>query len=54
MKPETVWTEGRCTKRVWDNGDMEDCGREKPCPIHALSDEERKKRLLMWQEDDGA
>jgi len=29
---------GQCKARVWDNGDMTDCGKPLPCPDHGDSD----------------
>lgn len=35
----------RCEEQVWDNGDMTDCGRNLPCPVHP-EEENRAKRAI--------
>lgn len=35
----------RCTERVWDNGDMTDCGNELPCKQHPPEQVEARRQL---------
>lgn len=43
--PEVEVTDSQCEERVWDNGDMTDCGKRLPCPKHPAKEVVARKAI---------